>query len=176
MFAAQVPGSFGRSLRVATFAALATLSIALPTTMAQTPVAEGSGSHPAHIHSGTCAELGDVVLPLENLTDLNATGEVVGSEDAIMTVTSRTVVDASLDDILAGEHAINVHLSDDDMGTYVACGNIGGVLTENEEDGEALLVGLGELNDSGWAGVAWLGEMGDQTEVTVTLVQLDAAS
>jgi hypothetical protein len=47
------------------------------------------------------------------------------------------------------------------------------VLTSCEEDGDALVFGLRELNDSGWAGVAWLGQMGDQTEVSVTLIQLE---
>ena len=175
MFFTSTPSSISRSLRVAAVATFATMMISLPATLAQTPVAESSASHPAHIHSGTCAELGDVVFPLENLTDTASAGEVVGSTDVIATVSSWTLVDAPLADILAGDHVINVHLSDEDMGTYVACGNIGGVLTTNEEDGDALLIGLGELNDSGWAGVAWLGEMGDQTEVSVTLVQIDDA-
>lgn len=175
MFATRTPSPFGRSLRVAAVATFAALTVSLPVTLAQTPVAEGTASHPAHIHSGTCAELGDVVLPLENLIDQATTGEVVGSEAAVTTVSSWTIVDASIDEILAGEHAINIHLSDDEMGTYIACGDIGGVLTSNEEDGQALIVGISEQNDSGWAGIAWLGEMGDQTEVSVTLVQIDHA-
>ncbi|MEZ4505121.1 MAG: CHRD domain-containing protein [Thermomicrobiales bacterium] len=69
-----------------------------------------TGGHPAHIHSGTCAELGDVVYPL---TDVDAAGESV------------TVVDVPLADLLAnGPYAINIHLSADDIGTYVACGDI----------------------------------------------------
>jgi hypothetical protein len=69
-----------------------------------------TGGHPAHIHSGTCAKLGDVVYPL---TDVNASGESV------------TVVDASLADLqTTGPYAINIHLSADEIGTYVACGDI----------------------------------------------------
>ncbi len=163
-----------RSLRLAAVSAFAALVMTAPTTLAQTPMAEGMGSHPAHIHAGSCPEPGDVVLPLENLTDISSSGEVVGAADAVMVVTSQTIVDAPLADILAAPHAINVHLSDEDMGTYIACGNIGGVLTPNEEEGNGMVVGLTEQNNSGWAGVAWLGEMGDQTEVVVTLIQLDA--
>jgi hypothetical protein len=173
MSVAKTPSALGRSLRAAMVAIFATLVFTLPTALAQTPIAEGMASHPAHIHSGTCAELGDVVLPLENLTDPAAMGEVVGSGATISMVTSRTVVDAPLADILAAEHAVNVHLSDDDIGTYIACGNIGGVLEPSEDDGNGLVIGLGELNDSGWAGVAWLGEVGEQTEVVVTLIHLD---
>jgi hypothetical protein len=69
-----------------------------------------TGGHPAHIHSGTCAELGDVVHPL---TDVDASGASV------------TVVEAPLADLSStGTYAINIHLSADDIGTYVACGDI----------------------------------------------------
>lgn len=63
---------------------------------------------PVHIHSGTCAELGDVVHPLTNVEN--------GS--------SETEVAASLEDLQAGEFAVNVHQSEADIGTYVACGDI----------------------------------------------------
>ncbi len=45
-----------------------------------TPAGE-SAPHPAHIHSGTCAELGDVIFPLNDVmaTDLTASPEAVGS-------------------------------------------------------------------------------------------------
>jgi hypothetical protein len=69
-----------------------------------------TGGHPAHIHSGTCTELGDVVYPL---TDVNAGGESV------------TVIDTTLEDLqTTGPYAINIHLSADEIGTYVACGDI----------------------------------------------------
>lgn len=72
-----------------------------------------TGGHPAMIHSGSCAELGSVVYPLQ---DVDATGE------------SLTVVDATLESLLtAGPYAINIHLSADDPGTSVACGDIGQV-------------------------------------------------
>ena len=63
---------------------------------------------PAHIHSGTCAELGDVVHPLTNVEG--------GS--------SETDVAASLEDLQAADFAVNVHMSEADIGTYVACGDI----------------------------------------------------
>jgi hypothetical protein len=63
---------------------------------------------PAHIHSGTCPDVGDVVHPLTNVEN--------GS--------SETEVAASLEDLQAGEFAVNVHQSEADIGTYVACGDI----------------------------------------------------
>lgn len=74
------------------------------------------GSHPAHIHSGTCDDLGDIVFPLDNVEE----------------GTSETTVEASIDDILAEEHVVNVHLSEDEISTYVACGEIVAA-----EDGDA---------------------------------------
>ena len=77
-----------------------------------------------------------------------------------------------LQEIIDGGHAINVHLSAEEIDTYIACGDIGGVVTtdEGEEENE-LIIGLGELNDSGHTGIAWLGAEGDQTRVAVHLVE-----
>ena len=138
-----------------------------------TPGVEADGPHPAHIHAGTCDELGDVVLPLEDVADPAAEGERVGATTAHAVKTSRATVDAPLDEIIAGGHAINVHLSEDEIGTYIACGDVGGVLEVDDDGRTHLLIGLGELNDSGHTGTAWLGEDGDQTEVVVTLIEPD---
>jgi Cu/Zn superoxide dismutase len=63
---------------------------------------------PAHIHSGTCAELGDVVYPLTN---------VEGGA-------SETTVAAPLADLQAAAYAINVHESEEAIQNYVACGDL----------------------------------------------------
>lgn len=63
---------------------------------------------PMHIHSGTCAELGDVVYPLTN---------VEGGA-------SETTVAAPLADLQAAAFAINVHESEEAIQNYVACGDI----------------------------------------------------
>ena len=61
---------------------------------------------PAHIHPGTCVELVPQPLyPLQSVVD-------GGSE---------TVVPRSLSELLAGDLALNLHVSFDDMGTYAAC-------------------------------------------------------
>ncbi|MCR6678840.1 hypothetical protein NVV43_25390, partial [Escherichia marmotae] len=54
-----------------------------------------------------------------------------------------------------------------DIGTYIACGNLSGVI----DDSGALVVGLGELNDSGYSGVAILTDQGEQTDVSVYLTE-----
>jgi len=66
----------------------------------------GHESMPAHIHPGSCAEL--VPQPkygLENVID----GE------------SSTEVPASLTDLMSGGQALNIHMSNEEMGVYSAC-------------------------------------------------------
>ncbi len=149
-------------------------------------------SHPAHIHTGTCDELGDVVFPLTNVSMMGMMGmmegtpetddaamemgETMGAETAVMVETSATMVEAALEDIVEGGHAINVHQSEDNVEEYIACGDIGGMLMGPMEMGdrtmgEMLLVGLRELNGSGYAGVAMLEDMDEETLVTVYLAQ-----
>jgi hypothetical protein len=70
------------------------------------------GDHPIHLHSGTCAELGDVVVPL---TNVDAEGSSVTDVDVPL---------ATIQDPEIGPHAINIHLSADEISTYVACGDV----------------------------------------------------
>jgi hypothetical protein len=137
------------------------------TPMAHDDMAADAG-HPAHIHLGTCAELGDVVFPLDNLTGGEGEGHDHGESatpaaaDAAMTMdlgaSSETVVDASLDDIVAGGHALNVHESVENIQNYIACGDITGTPTDGELEIELL-----ELNASGYTGTATLTDNGDGT-------------
>jgi hypothetical protein len=64
---------------------------------------------PAHIHEGTCADLDPTpAYPLESVQDGH----------------SETTVDVSALELLAEPFAIDVHRSEADAGTYVACGEI----------------------------------------------------
>ena len=130
-----------------------------------------SAPRPAHIHAGNCNELGEIVAPLADLT--GSQGDALGqARRAIPAESSYTNVPLPLDAILGGDHAINVHLSAEEIGTYIACGEIGGSLTP---DG-ALIVGLGELTDSGFTGVAFLapGPDGASTDVSVFIAETQA--
>ena len=64
-------------------------------------------NQPIHVHDGTCDPLGGVAHGLSAVAD--------GS--------SVTTIDTSLASIMGGAHAVNLHLSGDDAGTYVACGD-----------------------------------------------------
>ena len=78
---------------------------------------------PAHIHKGTCDELDPTpAFPLESVEKGR----------------SNTVADASLDDLQAESYAINVHKSEQDPQTYVACGDLtGGGAGGGPEDDDA---------------------------------------
>jgi hypothetical protein len=143
---------------------------------------QGTHQHPAHIHSGTCDTLGDVVYPLNDLTAPGMTGTPIAGMDSTpmagmdstpmagagqVVAQSTTIVDAPLDDILADEHAINVHLSAEQIDVYIACGDITGTA-----DGGQLKIDLQELNNSGYIGRARLTDNGDDTTtVDVVLMQ-----
>ena len=143
-----------------------------------------SAAHPAHIHAGTCATLGEVVFPL---TDVAAPGmggtptamaestpmmDMMASPEAGKEIVaeSTTTVQAGLDAIISGGHAVNVHESAENIANYIACGDITGMAT----DGELTIV-LAELNDSGYSGEAMLKDNGDgTTTVTVHLMHSDS--
>lgn len=63
---------------------------------------------PVHIHSGSCATLGGVVHPLENLKGGKST----------------TMVNATLDSLRTGTFAINAHKSGQEVAVYTSCGAI----------------------------------------------------
>ena len=66
-------------------------------------------SQPAHIHEGTCENLGDVKYPLINLLNGN-------SETIIYTDVAKLGRNLPL--------AINVHKSEKDQSVYTSCGNL----------------------------------------------------
>jgi hypothetical protein len=69
----------------------------------------GNLDMPAHIHPGSCDDLTPQPrFPLENVRD----------------GTSTTAVPASIDELFAGGLAVNIHKSNDDLGTYTACVDI----------------------------------------------------
>ena len=150
------------------------LTILTPGVLAQTPEA-GETPHPAHIHSGTCDQLGDVVVPLTDIASQTG-GVPTGAPTANAVTVSETIVDMPLQALLDGGYAINVHESAENIGTYIACGDIGGLIVPDAGGRDELIIGLGELNDSGHTGVAWLGADGDQTEVVVILIEPEEMS
>lgn len=134
--------------------------------VAQEATPEGAAhAHLAHIHLGSCDDLDP--NPTFPLTDVAPLAAAADGANAIPVERSATTVDAPLEDLRSGGYAINIHQSVDDIATYIACGNLSGIV---DEDG-ALVVGLAELNGSGHSGIAILTANGDQTDVNVYLAE-----
>ena len=151
---------------------------------ASTPsMMQGMHDHPAHIHSGTCDTLGDVVYPLNNLTTpdkmstpmagMNSTpmagmaSTPMAGRDVV--AQSITTIETSLDDLLGADYALNVHLSAEQIDVYIACGDVTGTPNDNQ-----LQIELQELNNSGYQGMARLTDNGDgTTTVEAVLTQSD---
>lgn len=69
----------------------------------------GHADMPAHIHPGTCAELvPQPRYPLASVVDGRSTTEVP----------------AALEELLAGDVALNLHASNEEMDLYTACVNL----------------------------------------------------
>lgn len=67
-------------------------------------------AQPAHIHSGSCADIGGISYPLESPVN----GQSV------------TMIDVSLDTLMSElPLALNVHKSPEELEIYVACGDLG---------------------------------------------------
>jgi len=75
-------------------------------------------NHPSHIHAGRCDDLTpEPAFPLQNVrSDGQAT----------------SVVDASLDELLAEEFSVDMHLAPNELGTLIACAEIEGEPTVPE--------------------------------------------
>jgi hypothetical protein len=130
--------------------------------------AHAGHGHPAKIHDGTCDRLGAVAFTLNGVganedqqgTPI-ATPETVNPSTAYQMMIGQSTIDASLDSLLKGDHAIMLYDSDETM-QGIACGNLGGARL-----GDELIVGLAELNVPGHIGVAVLRGDADKTDVTI---------
>jgi hypothetical protein len=84
-----------------------------------------ANAYPTHLHAGTCDDF--EAMPAAPLAD------------SVPGTTSRTVVEMSLDDLLAGSWVINIHHPEKDLGSLldpssvIACGEITGTPTQDEE-------------------------------------------
>jgi CHRD domain len=67
--------------------------------------------YPTHIHSGSCASNGDVVIPLEN----------VGGDSGL----SITLTTVPYTEIVNGDYYLNVHQSPENLSSIISCGEIG---------------------------------------------------
>jgi hypothetical protein len=120
-------------------------------------------AHPAHVHVGSCPEVGDIVGPLSDVIGEGVPGSrAIGSAAAIPVEASVTSsVPLAYADLFATPHSVVVHRgpSDEDLLVYILCGDIGG----HELGPMDIAIGLGELNASGYTGIATIHDNGDAT-------------
>ena len=136
-----------------------------PTTTQAAPGAQVAqqGEGPAleaAIFPGSCDDLG--AEPAFALRDVEFQ-EAVAGEPATPVRTSYSTVEATLDDLVGDEHAVNVSVGAES----VACGELGGEGAGEEN----LFAGLREANGSGLAGIVWLSADDDATRVTVMVAE-----
>ncbi|MGH2548381.1 MAG: cupredoxin domain-containing protein, partial [Thermomicrobiales bacterium] len=103
-------------------------------------------AHPSHIHNGDCTAPADVVFPLADVVPTAS----MGDDQSLAVETGFMEVATTLDDLTATPHSIVAHLSADEIGTYLVCGDITAAT-----DG-LVVTPLKELAGSGYAGVAIL--------------------
>jgi hypothetical protein len=129
---------------------------------------------PARIYAGRCGALGaEAAFQLIDVGSVEGVEEGENPQGALTAIPaefSTTVVNATLADLLASEHAIDVRVDDADPATSIACGDVGGPI-EAGANGNELAVGLQERGQSAYAGIAWLQDEGERTLVRVFLAR-----
>jgi hypothetical protein len=120
-------------------------------------------SHPAHIHSNSAAETGDIIIDLNNVD-----GETGKSETIISKMNDGTSI--TYNELLAIDGYLNVHMSSTDLTTLIAQGDIGG----NEITDISSSYTLDAVNTSGITGLAQFTKRANGS--TLVMVDLDGTS
>jgi hypothetical protein len=159
-----------RARREPRWVVAATLAAATMLAAAATNLAHEAHGHPARIHEGTCEALGPVAYRLNGVggsVDLDnapvATPTAVNSDNAYQVMVSETTIDATMEDLLASEHAVMIYESDEAM-EAIACGPIGGAMS-----GDTLITGLAEMGVPGHLGFAFFQPEADGLSVSLII-------
>src|SRR5215212_1568145 len=161
-----IPAEGEVQMRLRTVLGAAGMVVAVSWSAMGTLAQASSPQHPADIRVGDCISLGEAVAPLAPLVVPD--GDPQGQAGATPVQQSVTEVPLLLEDILRANYSVAVHDSPEQVGTPIACGEIGGTLAE---DG-SLSVGLQAMNGAKLSGVAAFvpAAAGDGTAVSVLLV------
>jgi len=73
-----------------------------------------NGTHPWHVHAGTCATGGDIVGPPTIYTPLKVDGTGAATGTSTVNIAAPS----------SGDYHVNIHLSPEAMGTIVSCGDL----------------------------------------------------
>jgi hypothetical protein len=118
------------------------------------------GNNPVNIMAGTCLDFD--AQPIFTLSSVDDNG------------VSETTIDASIDDLTAEAHVINVHASPTNLVTIFACGAIEAAATDTgagtDDAQTATTITLATANASGVSGTATLTAVGDsRTAVAINV-------
>ena len=128
------------------------------------PVPATTESFPVAIHQGTCAnptaepayKIGDIRGFIDSNNQVIPRSQYMGTLTTPPVLTSGVGIAPKLDDLLGSTpYVILVHKSADDYTTYIACGELGGPIVNDQ-----LVLALRPLNDSGYYGLAILSRPG----------------
>lgn len=108
----------------------------------------------AHIHAGTCDELGIVVYSLPNIRTYRVDEGDGAGVGAIEFITG--TADVALDDLFGEPFSVHIHESAQNKGTYLACADVGGRPAAPWSAADGLYLEAREQNDSGYSGFAAL--------------------
>jgi hypothetical protein len=153
-------------MRLRTVLRVAGLIVAIMASATSVVSQESSTQHTADIWAGSCSSLEEAVVPLAPV--VVPEGDAQGQAGAAPVAQSVTEVPLLLMDLLSASYAVAVQGSSEQTGMPIACGEIGGALSE---DG-SLAVGLEAMNGAKMSGVASFAPTAasDGTLVTVLLV------
>lgn len=130
-----------------------------------------TSGRPSAVYAGGCpdGEDGDPGSIIAELTALAVpSGETMGQPAAVVAETSFSAVPLPLEQLLTERHVIGVGSPGEDAPGVVACGEIGGAFNEAGN----LVIGLREVGDSGFTGIAFLAPSAadpEQTDISVFL-------
>jgi plastocyanin len=129
----------------------------------------------AHIHAGTCDELGIVVYSFPNLKTYRLDeGEEAGL-GAIELITGTT--QTPLSGLFGEPFSVHVHESAQNKQTYIACSEIGSRPGDPWSENDGLTLRAVEQNGSGYSGFTTLRPTADGgTQVTIAIAASSAAT
>jgi plastocyanin len=129
----------------------------------------------AHIHAGTCEELGIVVYSFPDLKTFRPEEGNDAGLGAIELITGTTQV--PLNDLFGEPFSVHVHESTQNKQTYIACSDIGGRPDAPWGETEGLTLQATEQNGSGYTGFTTLRTAPNGgTQVSIALAASSAAT
>src|SRR5215218_4904007 len=129
----------------------------------------------AHIHAGTCEELGIVVYSFPDLKTYRLDEGDEAGVGAIELITGTT--QTPLSGLFGEPFSVHVHESAQNKQTYIACSDIGGRPADPWSEADGLTLRAVEQRESGYSGFTTLRPTADGgTQVTMVIAASSAAT